>query len=87
MFQNAAIDVAIGLVLMYLVLSLLCTVVNEFLANKFDLRSKSLAAGLKELLDDPVVHDAFYDHGLIAGTSARCRAIRPTCPPRPSRWR
>ena len=26
MFQNAAIDVAIGLILMYLMLSLLCTV-------------------------------------------------------------
>ena len=68
MFQNAAIDIAIGLILMYLVLSLLCTVVNEFIATKLKLRSKNLAAGLQELLDDPVVRNAFYDHGLIAGT-------------------
>jgi hypothetical protein len=66
-FQNAAIDIAIGLVLMYLVLSLVCTVINEFIATKLALRSKSLAAGLRELLDDPVVRNAFYDHGLIAG--------------------
>ena len=38
MFQNAAIDVAIGLILMHLMLSLLCTVVNEFIATKLELR-------------------------------------------------
>jgi hypothetical protein len=68
MFQNPAIDIAVGLILMYLVLSLLCTVINEFIATKLRLRSKNLAAGLQELLDDPVVRNAFYDHGLIAGT-------------------
>jgi hypothetical protein len=68
MFQNAAIDIAIGLVLMYLVLSLVCTVINEFIATRLDLRSKALAAGLQEILDDPVVRNAFYDHGLITST-------------------
>jgi hypothetical protein len=68
MFQNAATDVAIGLILMYLMLSLLCTVVNEFIAGCLKLRSRRLEAGLKELLDDPVVRSAFYDQGLIAGT-------------------
>jgi hypothetical protein len=68
MFQSAAVDIAIGLVLMYLVLSLLCTVINEFIATKLGLRSKTLATGMQELLDDPAVRDAFYHHGLIAGT-------------------
>jgi hypothetical protein len=69
MFQNAAVDVAIGLTLTYGTLSLLCTVVNEFLATQLDLRAKNLVAGLQELLDDPVVRNAFYDHGLISGTN------------------
>jgi hypothetical protein len=69
MFQNAFIDIAIGLVLMYLMLSLVCTVVNEFIATQLKLRAASLEAGLKQLLDDPVVRDAFYDHGLIDGVS------------------
>jgi hypothetical protein len=69
MFQNAAIDIAVGLTLMYLMLSLPCTVINEFIATRQNLRSKSLAAGLEELLDDPVVRNGFYDHGLIAGTT------------------
>ncbi len=70
MFQNAAVDIAIGLILMYLVLSLVCTVINEYIATRCDLRSKSLAAGLQALLDDPVVRNAFYDHGLIAGAKS-----------------
>ena len=68
MFQSVAIDIAIGLVLMYLVLSLACTVINEFIATKLAWRAKSLAAGLQALLDDPTVRNAFYDHGLISGT-------------------
>src|SRR6266849_1361080 len=70
MLQNAAVDIAIGLILMYLVLSLVCTVINEYIATRCDLRSKSLAAGLQALLDDPVVRNAFYDHGLIAGAKS-----------------
>lgn len=68
MVQNVALDIAIGLALMYLVLSLACTVINEYIATKLNLRADSLAAGLQEILDDPAVRNAFYDHGLIAGT-------------------
>jgi hypothetical protein len=66
--QNAAIDVAIALALMYLLLSLTCTVVNEYIASRLNLRAKSLAVALQALLDDPRVLSAFYDHGAIAGT-------------------
>lgn len=33
MFNNAILDIAIGLVLMYLVLSLMGTVINEFIST------------------------------------------------------
>jgi hypothetical protein len=66
MFQNAAIDVAIGLILMYLMLSLLCTVANEFIATKLELRSSTLKDALQKLIDDPAVLANFKDHGLIA---------------------
>ena len=69
MFQNAAFDIAVGLALMYLMLSLVCTVINEAIATSQNLRSKSLAAGLKELLDDPKVRRAFYAHGSILATT------------------
>jgi hypothetical protein len=67
MIQNAALDVAIGLALMYLMLSLLCTIINEYIASKLGLRAASLAAGLQEILDDPRIRQKFYGHGLIAG--------------------
>jgi hypothetical protein len=68
MIQNAALDVAIALALMYLMLSLLCTIINEYVASKLGLRAASLAAGLQEILDDPSVRKNFYVHGLIAGS-------------------
>jgi hypothetical protein len=68
MIQNAALDVAIGLILMFLMLSLLCSVVNEFIATKLNLRASTLAAALKGLIDDKDLRGRFYDHGLIDGT-------------------
>ena len=68
MFQSAAFDVAIGLALMYLVLSLFCTAVNEYIASRLKLRSSSLATALKQLLDNDTVRQAFYKNGLIAST-------------------
>jgi hypothetical protein len=68
MFQNPALDVAIALMLMYLMLSLLCTVVNEFIATKLKLRAKSLASAIERMIDNPTLREAFYKHGLIAST-------------------
>ena len=76
MFQNAAIDVTIALILMYLMLSLLCTVINEFIATKLKLRAKSLASALEQLLDNQTLRDAFYRHGLIV-TNMRATATGP----------
>jgi hypothetical protein len=67
MIQNAALDVAIGLILMFLMLSLLCSVVNEFIATKLNLRANTLAAALTDLIDDDKLRQQFYDHGLIDG--------------------
>jgi hypothetical protein len=74
MFESAAIDIAIGLILMYLMLSLLCTVINEFIATKLSLRAKSLASTLKELLDNPKLYGDFYKHGLIIGSKQAAAA-------------
>ena len=69
MFQNAAIDVAIGLILMYLMLSLICTVVNEYIATKLDLRASTLEDALQKLIDDPGLLTNFYAHGMITASS------------------
>jgi hypothetical protein len=70
MGMNAAIDVAIALILMYLILSLIVTVANEQIATALDLRAETLKSALSDLLDDKRLKDDFDSHGLIAGLNA-----------------
>jgi len=70
MLGNSFIDVAIGVVLMYLVLSIVCTALNEALATAFKWRAKTLATGIKALIDDPKVYDLLFNHGFLAGPAA-----------------
>jgi hypothetical protein len=65
MLGNAFLDIAIGLVMMFLVLSLVCTTINEFIATFMRLRANFLKQGLERILDEPDVYKAFYDNGLI----------------------
>lgn len=64
---NAALDVITGLVLMYLVLSLFCTAINEIIAWVTSQRAKTLRSALQQLIDDPRLKALFYDHGLVDG--------------------
>src|SRR5437763_10141961 len=47
---STVLEVGIGLVLMYLLLSLLASVINEMIAQLFALRAKTLEDGLVRLL-------------------------------------
>jgi hypothetical protein len=75
---NAALDVAIGLVLLYLMLSLLCTVINEMLSSLVSLRAATLAQGLQRLIDDTTLKAAFSNHGLIGGSTSVAGAKPPS---------
>jgi len=68
MNMSAALDVAIGLVLMYLILSLFCTTINEFIANFLKLRASTLQSALEQMIDDPNLRALFYNNGLIDGS-------------------
>jgi hypothetical protein len=63
--SSAVIDIAIGLILVYLVLSLICTIANETIANLVSLRAKTLRSGVEDLIDDKDLRKCFADHGLI----------------------
>ena len=63
---SGLLDIAISLVCMYLVLSLICTTINEFIATFFKLRAKWLASAIQALIDNPDLRSAFHKHGLIA---------------------
>jgi len=70
MNTNAVIDVGIGVLLMYLLLSLVCTMVNELVSSILALRAKTLASGLKSLIDNDRLLQEFQKHGVIAAQIA-----------------
>lgn len=70
MFGSEILDVAIGMILVYLLLSLICSAVNEIIEAWLKKRATDLERGIRELLRDwegeGVVKD-LYQHPLISG--------------------
>lgn len=72
MFGSNALEIGIGLIFVYLIVSLVCTAANEALASLFSWRAHNLRAGIRNLLDGPDAAGRewsrkFYDHPLIQG--------------------
>jgi hypothetical protein len=80
MFGSEILEIGIGLAFVYLLMSLICSVVNEWISGLMGLRAKNLEAGIKSLFSDgkftsqvageiakseKFIADAIYDHGLI----------------------
>lgn len=66
----AILDVAIGLVVVYLLLGLLCAVVGEWIAQAARLRARTLRRGIEALLADGKykrVTESLYNHPILAG--------------------
>jgi hypothetical protein len=68
-----AIDIAIGLIFIYLLFALVCTAINELIAGLIHRRGGNLQSGVQKLLDQPDLADRrwkalseeFYAHPLI----------------------
>ena len=54
MFGSAVLEVAIGMIFVYLLMSLLCSAVNEYIELKLQHRSKSLWRGIQLLLNGEI---------------------------------
>ncbi len=67
MFNSQALEVTIGLIFVYLVLSLICSAVKEGISAFMGMRAKTLYQGIAELLGDPKRAQELYDHPLIQG--------------------
>ena len=78
MSSNAMLDVAIGLILMYLILSLICTVINEAIATLAGLRARTLRKGITDIVDNADMLKVFDDHGLINSTQAALKGKGPS---------
>ncbi len=74
MFDFAALDVAIGLIFLFFILSLICSAINEFVASMLRWRAAFLREGVENLLsgtDDrskgAELAEQIYRHPLIQG--------------------
>lgn len=65
MFGSVILDVAIGLILVYLLLSLVSAAIREWFAGILKIRSTTLDEGMHELLGDPSLVADLYNHPLI----------------------
>lgn len=66
MFGSALLDVAVGMVFVYLLLSLICSALNEILETRLKNRAGDLEKGIKGLLGPNTgLVDKLYNHGLI----------------------
>ncbi|HST61565.1 MAG TPA: hypothetical protein VLK84_22865 [Longimicrobium sp.] len=68
MFGSVILDVAIGLILVYLLMSLLCSAIREALEGWLKTRSVHLERGIRELLHDPsgtTLASDIYNHPLV----------------------
>ena len=67
MFNSPTLDVAIGLAMIFLLLSLLVSAVCEMLSGFFKWRAANLWDGIEQLLQSKDARNALYNHPLIRG--------------------
>jgi hypothetical protein len=70
MFGSSIIEVAIGLVFVYLLMSLVCSAINEIIESFLKNRATDLERGIRELFNQSGGADLvgdFYKHPLISG--------------------
>ena len=87
MFNSTVIDVAIGLVFIFLTVSFAVSAIVEALASVLGWRSASLLAGIKHLLNDPnfnALARDLYNHGLISPRDAGQAQVEEALKHRPS---
>jgi len=67
MFGSVMLEVAIGLIFVYLILSLICMTVNEWIAALWKMRSKTLEHGIYSMLNCNNLVQEVYAHPVIQG--------------------
>jgi hypothetical protein len=70
MFNSDILEVAIGVIFVFILVSIICSAVREGIETKLKTRAAYLEHGIRELLRDPAGHGLaawLYDHPLING--------------------
>ncbi|MGA2482800.1 MAG: hypothetical protein ABSF92_06765 [Candidatus Acidiferrales bacterium] len=71
MFGSQVIEVAVGLVFIFLLLSIACSGIKEGVASAFGMRAKTLENAIRNMLADPdnTITSRLFQNTLIAGTA------------------
>jgi hypothetical protein len=77
---GAVVEVAIGLIFVWIVLSLATIQIQEWISIRLDRRATDLEASLHEMLANPNLKSQLYDHPIIRGLTARKRKKPSTVP-------
>ncbi len=71
MFGSTIVDVAIGLIFVYFLLSTISAKINDTIAGWMQWRSKDLEAGIRNLLSDPDLSNKVMGHPLVQGLTGK----------------
>jgi len=83
---GAIIDVAAGIILVWIVLSLTTIQIQEWFSTLLDKRAKDMEVSIHEMLANPNLKAQFYDHPVIRGLTAKKRRKASEAPPWFYRW-
>jgi hypothetical protein len=81
MFGSTIIEVAIGLIFIYFLMSMISSHINELIAQWMQWRSKDLDAAIRRMLADPELGNKVMNHPLITGLASRAGAKPAYIPP------
>lgn len=70
---GAVLEVVVGLIFMWITLSLATIQIQEWITTLLDKRARDMEASLHEMLANPNLKSQFYDHPVIRGLTAKKR--------------
>ena len=76
MYLQEILEVAIGLVFMWLVLSVAAMTIQEWIGNVLNERAKDLEQNIQEMLNSDDLTKQIYDHPLITSRQVCVSAVR-----------
>jgi hypothetical protein len=79
---GAIVEVAIGIIFVWITLSLATIQVQEWITSMLDKRARDLEDSIHEMLANPNLKAQFYDHPVIRGLTARKRKAPSIIPDR-----
>ncbi len=78
---GAIVEVAIGIIFVWITLSLATIQIQEWITSTLDKRAQDMEASIHEMLANPNLRSQIYDHPVIRGLSAKKRRRPSNVPP------